>query len=317
MKEATHTPFTMKKSNRVHLALILVAFCVSASFYVRAAETAQPSIPFNVQNKAVATKIYRLINDIQDSEFDPEANLEAITKLQEMVSQTEFFAIPELADYIRDSLSMNSIRSKDLKVDGGHNNKLETMDVSHRAGKGDIGFRTVSVGAAIEKTTTKKNNDDISNGVSISSTNEVASLDKVRQQQSTSYGRLLVVLKRFGFPRPIDPREVFGKWRWRCMEDEATYEFEFKQNGVVSVKLKADKPGLFEGHGFVNKGEGEWSIDYRAITLKLNAQNLAFFWKQRPLLFFKDREITSIDEDKIILAISEDNEMKRIRDSKR
>jgi len=139
----------------------------------------------------------------------------------------------------------------------------------------------------------------------------------VRQQQSTSYGKLLVELKLVGFPRPVDPREIYGRWRWRCEEDEATYEFDFKPDGMVNIKLKADNPGLFEGHGFVNKGTGEWNVDYRALTLKLNAKNLAFFWKQRPLLFFKDREITSLDEEKIILAISEDNELKRIREANR
>jgi len=305
----------MRNQISVFSTLALFAFCFTAASPVHSADPEQSSIPFNTQNKEVATEIYRLINGIQDSEFDPEANLATITKLHDMVSQSEFSGVPAFADYIRDSLSMNSIRSRDLKVDVGNNNKREILDVNHTAGKGDIGVKSISMGGVLEKTTSKKNDNDSNNGVSISSQNEVASLDKVRQQQSTSYGKLLVALKQLGFPRPVDPKEIYGRWRWRCKEDEATYEFEFKPDGVVNVKLKADNPGLFEGHGFVNKGTGEWNVDYRALTLRLNAANLAFFWKQRPLLFFKDREITSLDEEKIILAISEDNEMKRIRET--
>jgi len=302
--------------NSIRFFLILTAF-VLAPNSIRAEEAAaaaRPSPPFNSQNKATAKTVYTLISDIQDSEFDPATNLAAITKLQDAISQTEFASLPSLGDYIHDSLTMNSIRSKDLKVDVSNADKRETLDVKRAAGKGSVGLRSISVGGDLEKTTSKKNNDDVLNGVSISSQNEVAVLDKARQQQSTSYGRLLVELKRIGFPRPVDAREIFGKWRWRCQEDAATYEFDFKSDGKVSVKLKSDKPGFFDGHGFVNKGIGEWSLDYRALTLKLDAANLAFFWKQRPLLFFKDREITSIDNEKILLAISEDNEMKRIKE---
>ena len=209
---------------------------------------------------------------------------------------------------------MNSIRSKDLKVDVSKGNKRESLDVNRVGGKGSVGMRSVEVGANLEKSTSKKNNEDALNGVSISSQNEVATLDKARQQQSTSYGRLLVEFKRIGFARPVDPRDIYGKWRWRCQEDQATYEFDFKPDGKVNVKLKSDNPGFFDMHGFVNKGTGEWSLDYRALTLKLDPVNLAFFWKQRPLLFFKDREVTSIDSEKMLLAISEDNELKRIKE---
>ena len=271
-------------------------------------------IPFNSQNKGVAKTVYQLIGDIQDSEFDPATNLAAITKLQDAVSQTEFANLPALNEYIHDSLTMNSIRSKDLKVDVGNADKRETLDVKRAAGKGNIGLRSISVGGDLERTTSKKNDNDATSGVLISSQNEVAVLDKARQQQSTSYGRLLVEFKQLGFPRPVDAHEICGKWRWRCHEDAATYEFVFLPDGKVNVKLKADKPGFFDGHGFVNKGIGEWSLDYRALTLKLDPTNLAFFWKQQALLFFKDREIISIDNEKMILALSEDNELKRIKD---
>ena len=277
------------------------------------AQSARPPIVFNAQNKATAKTVYQLIGNIQDSEFDPATNLAAITKLQDAVAQTEFAGIPSLAEYIHDSLTMNSIRSKDLKVDVSNANKREALDVNRVGGKGSVGMRSIEVGGNLEKSVSKKNNDDVTNGVSISSQNDVVVLDKARQQQSTSYGRLLVEFKRIGFPRPLEAREIYGKWRWRCQEDQATYEFEFLPDGKVNVKLKADKPGFFDGHGFVNKGTGEWNLDYRALTLKLDERNLAFFWKQRPLLFFKDREITSIDDEKMLLAISEDNELKRIR----
>jgi hypothetical protein len=304
--------------NPIRFFLILTAFgsCFLAPKTLRAEEPApavRPQIPFNTQNKATARTVYKLIGDIQDSEFDPATNLAAITKLQDTVSQTEFAGLPGLGEYIHDSLTMNSIRSKDLKVDVSNNDKRESLDVNRVGGKGSVGLRSIDVGANLEKSTSKKNNDDTLNGVSISSQNEVAVLDKARQQQSTSYGRLLVELKRLGFPRPVNISEIYGKWRWRCQEDAATYEFDFMPDGKVSVKLKSDKPGFFDGHGFVNKGTGEWSLDYRALTLKLDAANLAFFWKQRPLLFFKDREITSVDSEKMLLAISEDNEMKRIK----
>ena len=299
------------------LMLSAIAGFIPTSPALLAEEPVPPArhpIPFNAQNKATAKTVYQLINDIQDSEFDPAINLAAITKLQDTISQTEFAGIPALTDYIRDSLTLNSIRSKDLKVDVSKGGKRESTEVKRVAGKGTVGLRSISIGGDLEKSTTKKNNDDALNGVSISSQNEVAALDKTRQQQSTSYGRLLVEFKRLEFPRPVDPREIYGKWRWRCQEDQATYEFDFKPDGKVNVKLKADKPGFFDMHGFVNKGEGDWSLDYRALTLKLDAVNLAFFWKQRPLLFFKDREITSIDGEKMLLAISEDNELKRIGD---
>jgi len=303
--------------NRFRFLLLTAAFAGGLFPFnaLKAEETLRFAIPFNHENKGIAKTVYQLIGDIQDSEFDPATHLAALTKLQDAVAQTEFAVDPALADYIRDSLTMNSIRSKDLKVDAGNVDKRETLDVKRAAGKGNIGLRNISVGGDLEKTTSKKNNDEGTRGVLISSQNEVAVLDKARQQQSVSYGRLLVEMKKLGFPRPVDVGEIYGKWTWRCHEDEATYEFDFKPDGKVAVKLKADKPGFFAGHGFVNKGIGEWNLDYRALTLKLDPVNLAFFWKQRALLFFKDREITSIDKEKMILALSEDNEFKRIKES--
>jgi len=309
----------MKNPIRVFLILSAFAGCLPVTGNIRAEEApaaaTRSQIPFNTQNKGIAKKVYQLIGDIQDSEFDPATNLAAITKLQDAVAQTEFAGLPALADYIHDSLTMNSIRSKDLKVDVSNADKRETLDVKRVGGKGSVGLRSIDVGGTLEKSTSKKNNDDALNGVSISSQNDVAVLDKARQQQSTSYGKLLVEFKRLGFARPVEAREIYGKWRWRCQEDSATYEFDFMADGKVNVKLKADKPGFFDGHGFVNRGTGEWNLDYRALTLKLDAVNLAFFWKQRPLLFFKDREITSIDNDRMLLAISEDNELKRIKEA--
>ena len=303
--------------NMIRVLLVVTAFAAGLLPFhpLKAEESPRPAISFNEQNKGIAKTVYQLIGDIQDSEFDPATNLAALTKLQDAVAQTEFAGNPALADYIRDSLTMNSIRSKDLKVDASNVDKRETLDVKRAAGKGNIGLRSISVGGDLEKTLSKKNNDEGTSGVFISSQNEVAVLDKARQQQSASYGRLLVEMKKQGFARPVDLREIVGRWTWRCHEDEATYEFDFKSDGKVGVKLKVDKPGFFAGHGFVNKGVGEWGLDYRALTLKLDPANLAFFWKQRALLFFKDREITSIDKEKMILALSEDNELKRIKES--
>ena len=281
---------------------------------MRAEETPRPSIPFNSQNKETATKIYQLINNIQNSEFDPETNLTAITKLQECIAQTDFSAIKEIGDYIRDSVSLNSLRSKDIKVESGNADKRETLDLKKTAGHVSANMRSPSVGADYEKSTTKKNNDDNTSGFSISSQNEVAVLDKTRQQQSTSYGHLLIELKRLGFARPIDPHEIYGRWKWECKEESGTYEFDFRPDGTVNVKLKPESFVKWVGNGFSNRGRGEWNLDYRALSVKMNDVNLAFFWKQQPLLFFTDREIVTIDSDRMLLAISEDNELKRIKE---
>lgn len=300
----------------LHLSLsIAIAFIWALPMGgMRGEETQRAAIPFNTQNKETATKIYQLINNIQNSEFDPETNLTAITRLQESIAQTDFAAIKEIGDYIRDSVSLNSLRSKDIKVESGSADKRETLDIKKTAGHASANLRSPSIGADFEKSTTKKNNDDNTSGVSISSQNEVAVLDRTRQQQSTSYGRLLIELKRLGFARPIDPREVYGHWKWECKEESGTYEFDFKPDGTVNVKLKPESFVKWIGNGFSNRGRGEWSLDYRALSVKMNDVNLAFFWKQQPLLFFTDREIVTIDGDRMILAISEDNELKRIKE---
>jgi len=304
---------------QISIAAFFLTILIAVGFpgRIQAQESGPPKISFNTANKETAGKIYQLIKEIQDTEFSPEENLAAISRLQDATSQTEFGGIPRLADYIKDSLSLNSLRTKDLKVDIGKTGQKETLDVKRTMIKGNVSYHDASFGGDLERSASKKNNDNSTSGVSISSQNEVAILDKIRQQQAASYGRLLIELKRIGFPRPITVREIVGKWKWRCREDAVTYEFDFKPDGVVLVKLNPDSFVRLMARGFVNSGRGEWSLDYRSLSVKMNDVNLAGFWKQSPLLFFTDREIVSLDDEKMLLAISEDNELKRIRGGSR
>jgi hypothetical protein len=271
-----------------------------------------PQIPFNQQNKETAKRIYQLVREIQESEFRPEANLGAITKLQETVAQTDFSTLDAAAGYIRDSLTLNTLRSKDIKTQQANSGKNATQDDSQSGASGSINPTAIAIGGDRKQSTSQKHEDEASTGLSISSQNDGAVLDKARQQQATAYGTLLNELKHAGFSRPIDAKMICGKWRWRCTEDAATYEFEFKADGSVFVRLNADNPSIWARHGFVNKGRGEWTLDYRSLSLKLNDANLAGFGKQFPLIFFAGKEISMVNDEKIILACDEDNELKRI-----
>lgn len=268
-------------------------------------------IPFNAQNKVIARTIYDLLKDIQESEFDPEKNLAAISKLQEAIVQTDFARVPLFRDYIKDSLSLNTIRSKDIKTQRANTGKVNKEDSNKTGGKAGGGPFLLSLGGELERSNSRKNEDQISTDISISSQNDVVALDKTRQQQATSYGLLLNELKRLGFSRPIDTKWLYGKWKWRCAEDSATYLFEFKQDGTVYVRLKPDNPNWL-GQMFPNKGRGEWKLDYRSLTITMNDANLAAFWKQHALIFFTNKEILSIDEEKMLIASDEDNELKKI-----
>jgi hypothetical protein len=279
------------------------------------AKTPQPlQIPFNKQNKETAKKIYQLTREIQESEFRPETNLGAITKLQETVSQTDFSTLAAAGDYIRDSLTLNTLRSKDIKTQQANTGKNANQNESQSGINGGVNPSIISLGGERKQSTAQKHEEETSSGLSISSQNDGAVLDKARQQQATSYGNFLSELKRAGFPRPVDAKVLLGKWKWRCNEDAATYEFEFKPDGSVLVRLKADNPSIWVGHGFVNKGRGEWILDYRSLSLKLNDANLAGFGKQFPLIFFAGKEISMVNDEKLILACDEDNELKRIKD---
>jgi len=272
-------------------------------------------VPFNAQNKEVAKGIYSLVKDIQESEFDPEKNLAAITKLQDTVAQTDFSAIPVIGVYIKDSLTLNTLRSKDIKTQRaniGKSNKEDGSKTGTKVGAGP--FLNIAIGADYEKSNSQKHEDQNTTDVSISSNNDAAALDKTRQQQAISYGQLLNAMKHLGFSRPVDVKKIYGRWKWRCEGDAATYEFDFRQDGTVYVKLNADNPAKWRGRGFVNKGRGQWKLDYRSLTLELNDVNLAGFWAQHPLIFFSGKEIVSIDDDKMLLATDEDNELKRIAD---
>jgi hypothetical protein len=272
------------------------------------------SISFNQQNKETAKRVYQLVREIQESEFRPEANFSAITKLQETVVQTDFSTLDAVADYVRDSLTLNTLRSKDIKTQQANSGKNATQGEKQSGFSSSINPSTIAFGADRKQTATEKHEDEASSGLSISSQNDGAVLDRARQQQATSYGKLLNELKRAGFPRPIDAKLLYGKWKWRCTEDAATYEFDFKPDGSVFVRLNADNPSIWARHGFANRGRGEWTLDYRSLSLKLNDANLAGFGKQFPLIFFAGKEISMVNEEKIILACDEDNELKRIGD---
>lgn len=273
---------------------------------------AAPAIPFNAQNKEVAKSIYLTMKQIQDTEFDPATNLAAIDKLQDAIAQTDFSGVPLVADYVKASLTLNTLRSRDIKIQKADTGKSDKEKESKGGTKIQVGMFSASAGIENEKSSTQKNEDDSTSDVSISSQNDPEVLDKSRQQQAIEYGLLLNELKRLGFSRPIDPQSIYGRWKWRCDADEATYEFDFRKDGTVYVKLDADKPGNWVGHGFLNKGRGKWKLDYRALSLQMNDVNLAGFWKQHSLIFFANKEIVSINDEKMVIASDEDNELKRI-----
>jgi hypothetical protein len=276
-----------------------------------------PRIPFNSQNKTAAKRIYALLKQIQESEFDPEKNIAAITKLQDEVAQTDFAPIPALESYVKDSLTLNTLRSKDIKTQRTDTGKENRENGNKSGGNAGVGFLSINAGGTFEKSLSHKHEDQTTANVSISSSNDPAVLDKARQLQATSYGLLLNELKRLGFSRPVDAEKIYGRWRWRCNADSATYEFDFRTDGTVYVRLKADNPSGWAGHWFANKGRGEWKLDYRSLSLNLNDANLAGFLKQHPLIFFSNKEIVTIDEEKMLLACDEDNELKRITEDKR
>ncbi|MGB8353337.1 MAG: hypothetical protein WCD79_05580 [Chthoniobacteraceae bacterium] len=271
-------------------------------------------IAFNSQNKETAKTIYQLLKDIQESEFDPEKNLGCINKLQDAVSQTDFSAVQIINGYIKDSLALNTLRSRDIKIQRNNSGKVAHDEGSKTDGSAGAGgpLLNVTMGGGFEKTNAHHGEDANTTDVSISSSNDAVPLDRARQQQAVSYGLLLNEMKHLGFSRPIDVKKIYGRWKWRCNEDAATYEFDFRADGTVYVKLNADDPSKWRGHGFVNKGRGAWKVDYRSLTLELNDINLAGFWAQHPLIFFAGKEIVGIDDEKMLLATDEDNELKRI-----
>ncbi len=254
------------------------------------------------------------MRDIQETEFDPATNMVAITKLQDAIAQTDFSAIPQIEEYVKDSLTLNTLRSRDIKIQHTEAGKNDKEKESKNGAKIDIGMFTASGGVDSEKSNTQKNENDTTTDVSISSQNDPAVLDKARHQQATSYGLLLNEMKKLGFSRPVDPKNIYGRWKWRCDEDSATYEFDFRKDGTIYVKLNADNPSHWVGHGFVNKGRGTWKLDYRSLSLEMNDVNLAGFWKQYSLIFFAGKEIVNIDDEKMVIASDEDNELKRIAD---
>lgn len=255
------------------------------------------------------------MKQIQETEFDPQTNMGFITKLQDAVAQTDFSGVPQVEDYIKDSLSLNTLRSRDIKIQHGDAGKSEKENGSKSGVHAGGGIFNLSGGVDTENNNSQKHESQNTTDVSISSQNDPSVLDKARHQQATSYGLLLNELKKLGFARPVDPALIYGRWRWRCNADSATYEFDFRKDGTVYVKLKADHPERWAGHGFVNKGKGDWKLDYRSLTLSMNDANLAAFWKQHALIFFEGKEIVGIDDEKMLIATDEDNELKRIPDS--
>ena len=144
------------------LCLSLLCCCYAGFVFatnIRAAEPTEPAqttqpepakapqplqIPFNKQNKETAKRIYQLMREIQESEFRPETNLGAITKLQETVSQTDFSTLAAAADYIRDSLTLNTLRSKDIKTQQANTGKNANQNESQSGISGGINPTAIS-----------------------------------------------------------------------------------------------------------------------------------------------------------------------------
>jgi hypothetical protein len=279
---------------------------------------ASGGIPFNAENKQTAKKIYGLINEVQRTGFDPQKNFSLIAELQRVVAGTNFSNFQAIQGYIRASLNLNSLRSRDSKAEQGNTGSQETINQKNHGFKADASFSGPVLGGDLTSADSTKVGGAHTSGVTISSQAAFAELGPAMQQQSAAYGKLLEELNSSGFPEPILSSELYGKWKWHCGAVAATYEFELQEDGALYAEVIADDPSTTTpNHATANKGRGEWKLDYRSLTLELHGAKLAVFWKQSPQTFLAGKQIKSIDEEEIILDTPEDNLLKKVRSPRR
>lgn len=324
---------------KIHLSLLLAA-CVTSLMAQEEARNTTPSpevpavateplkpfavnpgtgIPFNAENKQTAKKIYGLINEVQRTGFDPQKNFSLIAELQRAIAGTSFSSFQGIQGYIRASLNLNSLRSRDSKAEQGNTASQEIVNQKSRGFKADTSLGGPVIGGALATADGSKVGDAHTSGVTISSQAAFAELGPAMQQQAAAYGKLLEELNSAGFPDPILPSQLYGKWKWHCAAVAATYEFELQEDGALYAEVIADDPSVApeSTHATANKGRGEWKLDYRSITLELHGAKLAVFWKQSPQTFLAGKQIKSIDGEEIILDTPQDNLLKRVRSLKR
>ena len=274
-------------------------------------------IPFNAENKQTAKKIYGLINEVQRTGFDPQKNFSLIAELQRDIAGTSFSSLQEIQGYIRASLNLNSLRSRDSKAEQGNTGSQEVVNLKTHGFKADASFSGPIISGDLLSSDSTKVGGAHTSGVTISSQAVFAELGPAMQQQAAAYGKLLEELNSAGFPQPILSSELYGKWKWHCSAVAATYEFELQEDGSLYAEVISDDPTAAPNHPTANRGRGEWKLDYRSLTLELHGAKLAVFWKQSPQTFLAGKQIKSIDGDEIILDAPEDNLLKRVRSSKR
>jgi hypothetical protein len=282
------------------------------------AATAPGGIPFNAENKQTAKKIYGVINEIQRTGFDPQKNFALIAELQRVIAGTRFCGLREIDAYIRASLNLNSLRSRDSKAEQGNTGSQESVSQKSRGLKLEASMIAGPiVGGDLGSAENSKVVGGHTSGVTISSQANYAELGPAMQQQSAAYGKLLDELNSVGFPEPILPSQLIGKWKWHSSEVAATYEFDLQEDGSLNAEVIADDPvptpAGAQSHPAANKGRGEWKLDYRSLTLELHGAKLALFWRQSPQTFLAGKLIKSIDGEEIILDAPQDNLLIKVR----
>ncbi|MEI6350124.1 MAG: hypothetical protein WCP06_03345 [Verrucomicrobiota bacterium] len=287
-----------------------------------AASTNVPGFQFNAENKQIAKKIYGIINEIQRTGFDPQKNFSLIAELQRVIAGTHFAGLKEIQGYIKASLTLNSLRSRDSKTEQGNTGTQEAVSQKSRGLNADLIFTAPApvIGGNLSSADSTKVGGTNSSGVTISSQAAFADLGPAMQQQSAAYGKLLEELNATGFPEPVLASQLYGKWRWHCATVAATYEFELQEDGSLYADVVADDPtppSATHPTPAANRGRGEWKLDYRSITLELHGNKLALFWKQSPQTFLASKQIKSIDNEEIILDADQDNLLKRVRTARR
>lgn len=270
-------------------------------------------IPFTAENKLTAKKVYGVINEIQRTGFDPQKNFALIAELQRVIAGSSFGSLKEIQGYIRASLNLNSLRSRDSKSEQGNTGSQENVNQKSRGVKLDATLSGPIIGGDLLSNDNSKAVASHTAGLTISSQTAYSDLGPAMQQQSAAYGKLLEELNASGFPEPILASQLYGKWKWHCEAVAATYEFDLQEDGSLNAEVIADDPTPAPNHATANKGRGEWKLDYRSLTLELHGSKLAVFWRQSPQTFLAGKQIKSIDEDEIILDTPQDNLLKRVK----
>ena len=281
------------------------------------AATPGTGFPFDAENKQTAKKIYGVINEIQRTGFDPQKNFSLIAELQRVIAGTRFAGLQEIRGYIKASLDLNSLRSRDSKAEQGNTGSQEAVSQKSRGLNANLVFSGPVISGDLSSADSTKVGGAHTSGVTISSQAAFADLGPTMQQQSAAYGKLLEELNAAGFPEPILANQLYGKWRWHCAAVAATYEFELQEDGSLYAEVIADDPTTGANRPAANRGRGEWKLDYRSITLELHGSKLALFWKQSPQTFLASKQIKSIDDEEIILDAAQDNLLKKVRGIRR